>query len=243
QTDARVAAARLATDERRVAVAESQRELLEVRLQDMVVRAPYEGRVVTRHSEPGEWIKPGEPIVTLVSSGRIEAWLNVPERYSQSIDQQRVSVVATGVPDPIEPLSTKVVSDFDVRTRTFPLVLTLDDQQGRLASGMSVGAWLPVGKYEHRLAVPKDAVIRSGRTAYVYKAVDQQGSTLAVQTPISIAYETGDAMMLAGGDLSEGDRVVVEGNERLLPGMPITVAVPAENRLSADRQYVTADKR
>lgn len=243
QTDVAVAAARLATAERRVTEAESQLELLEVRLDDMVVRAPYDGRVVARHSEPGEWIKSGEPFVTLVSSGQVEAWLDVPERYAQTLDRQRVSIVATGIEEPIVSRSAKVVPDFDTRTRTFPLVLTLDDQQGRLAPGMSINAWLPVGKLEHRLAVPKDAVIRSGRTAYVYKAVEQEGSTVAVQTPISIAFETGDALMLAGGDLREGDRVIVEGNERLTPGMPVTLATPTDSQRSGDEKYAAARKR
>ena len=237
-----VAKTQLAVDERRVAVVENQLQLLEVRLQDMVVRAPYDGRVVKRHAEPGEWIHPGEPFVTLISSGQIEAWLDVPERFAPTHSQEQLRVVVAGIDEPIVSISTKVVPDVDARTRTFPLVLTLDDEQGRLSPGMSVDAWLPVGERRRRLAISKDAVVRSGRSAYVYKAVERQGVTVAVQVPIVIAFETGDAVILAGDDLAEGDRVVVEGNERLMPGAPIIVASPARVRLQGDDQYVIRER-
>ena len=37
--------------------------------------------MVVRHAEPGEWVKPGDPLITMVSV-RLEAWLQVPERFA-----------------------------------------------------------------------------------------------------------------------------------------------------------------
>src|SRR5690606_20835465 len=109
ETTAAVAAAQLTMDQRRVTEVESQLRLLEVRLADMVVTAPYDGRVVERHAEPGEWIRPGEPFVTLVSTGQVEAWLDVPERFAQTLGQNQLEVEVPGFSQPLASLATKRV--------------------------------------------------------------------------------------------------------------------------------------
>lgn len=226
QMQAAVAKAQLAAERHRVAEIEGQLQLLEVRLGDAVVKAPYDGRVVERHAQPGEWIRAGEPFVTLVSLGQIEAWVDVPERYAPNIDlnNDSISVAVAGTELNAPALSVKRVPLVDPRARTFPLVLTLNDEQGVLTPGMSVDAWLPVGAKKERLTVPKDAVIREGRTAYVYKTVAGTENTTAVQAPVEVLFETGRTAVVDGNSLRAGDRVIVEGNERLLPGLPVNVA-------------------
>jgi predicted deacylase len=61
--------------------------LLQVRLDDTTIAAPFDGYVIERHVEPGEWVRPGDPIITLVSAGIIEAWIEVPERFAGDIAQ------------------------------------------------------------------------------------------------------------------------------------------------------------
>jgi RND family efflux transporter MFP subunit len=216
ETSASVAEAQLNVAEKRLAEIEGQLALLNVRLADVVVRAPYDGIVVERHAQPGEWIHPGEPFVTLVSSGEIEAWLDVPERFAQTLGESGLKVVVQGVEEPIPMRLAKRVPDVHSRTRTFPLVLTLDDQAGRLAPGMSVDAWLPVGPRKRWLTVPKNAVIRNGRAAYVYKIVEQDGQSTAAQSPVQIAFETGERGRIVRwrpGRWRPGDR----GRQRAAP--------------------------
>ncbi|QDU39520.1 Multidrug resistance protein MdtA precursor [Maioricimonas rarisocia] len=231
-----VAQAQLESEQRRSGEINSQIELLQIRLDDMTVRAPYNGRIVERHTEPGEWIRAGAPFVTMVSSGQVEAWLEVPERFlhglvagdtseasSLQVDVAELSVNVRGSDRSYPVLSAKRVPDVQARARTFPLVLTLDDANGALTPGMSVDAWIPVGSREPVLTVPKDAVIRSGRTEYVFKATEMDGTVTAVQAPVSVQFETGSLAVIVAENLADGDRVVVEGNERLTSGAPIMV--------------------
>lgn len=248
ETQVAVAEAMLLTEQSRLVETESQLELLEVRLEDMVVRAPYDGQVVERHTEPGEWIKAGEPFITLVSTGQIEAWLDVPERYTESLTA--ASSVALTLDGPVmvevggrqgkyEAKQAKRIPDINARTRTFAIVLTLDDPSGVLTPGMSVDAWLPVGDRETRLTVPKDAVIRSGHRTVVYKAMSQPEGMTAVELPVEVLFETGGRAIVQADSLAEGDQVIVEGNERLFPGTAITVAT-AEPTLKAGEEIATS---
>ena len=65
--------------------ATSRMDLLDIRYHDLDILAPFDGRVIARHVEPGEWLVPGQAVVTLVSTGTIEAWLQVPERYAADV--------------------------------------------------------------------------------------------------------------------------------------------------------------
>lgn len=240
ETAVAVAQAQLDAEQRRSAEIQSLIDLVQIRLDDMTVRAPYNGRIVERHTEPGEWIRAGEPFVTMVSSGQVEAWLEIPERYlhgliagetSQAgplrLDVSALAVNVRGSDRSYPVLSARRVADVQNRARTFPLVLTLDDANGALTPGMSVDAWIPVGPRKPQLTVPKDAVIRSGRTEYVFKANEADGALTAAQVPVTVLYETGEFAVIASDALSDGDPVVVEGNERLTSGAPILIVESA----------------
>ncbi|MEW4451525.1 efflux RND transporter periplasmic adaptor subunit [Bremerella sp. JC817] len=232
ETELAIAQAKLDTDRRRLDEIRRQLELVQVRLDDTIVRAPYDGQVIMRHTEPGEWIRAGEPFVTLVSTGIVEAWLEIPERYAGIVSQysQNVPVTIVGSDRKFVSASAKRVHEVHPRTRTFQYVLTIDSDDAMLTPGMSVEAWLPTGPAEPALTVPKDALIRSAGLAYVFKAVPGEAGPTAVRTPVSVKFQTGSLAVIESAQLAEGDMVVVEGNERLFPGMPIAVTDVAEDQ-------------
>ncbi|MEM9587742.1 MAG: efflux RND transporter periplasmic adaptor subunit, partial [Planctomycetota bacterium] len=214
QADAKVAEADIVSAERRIERLKQSIRLLDVRLSDTVVHAPYDATVVTRHVEPGDWVQPGEPLLTLVSTGEIEAWLEVPERYVEALenfgDQVVVRSRATGRDTVV--LSTRRVAEVNQRVRTIRFVVNLANADGLLTSGMSVDGWIAVTGQQPQTVVPKDAVIRSGQDTYVYR-VDAQSN--AQRVPVKVLFETTRAIAIAANDLQVGDQVIVEGNERL----------------------------
>lgn len=218
--------AQLAAAQKVVDSTARQVELLEIRLADTDVKAPFDARVVSRHVEPGEWIQPGEPLVTLISAGHIEARLEVPERYAESllsgVKELYVEIAADGRSLPS--LDVRPVPDIDPRARTFQVFVTLDNTSGELAPGMSVNAWVPTSEKKLALLAPKDAVIRNGRNAYVYRVENGDTST-AQRQPVTVLFAQDDELALTPEQgLTAGDQVIVEGNERLFPGTQVAVA-------------------
>ncbi|MCA9256276.1 MAG: efflux RND transporter periplasmic adaptor subunit, partial [Phycisphaerales bacterium] len=135
---ARVEAARRAINE-----GQRQVELLRIRLEDMTIRAPFHARVVQRHVDPGEWINPGDAVVTLVSTGAIEARLEVPERFASAVTRnaERIYADIVSLDETIPSTKVRMIPDVDPQARSFHLVLTLDDPDDQMAPGMSVVAW------------------------------------------------------------------------------------------------------
>jgi len=202
-------------------------ELLDIRIADAVVRAPFDAQVVARHAEVGQWTRPGDPLVTLVSAGALEAWLELPERFIGRFDGSATSLellieasgtILTGV----RPRSIPTV---DERARTFRLVLDVPAAavaQHGLRPGMSISGIVPLGEQAEHLVVPKDAVLRRGENSLVALVGDDGIAQLA---PVRVLFAHGEGFAveaLVPGGLAVGQLVVVEGNERLFPGTPVT---------------------
>jgi RND family efflux transporter MFP subunit len=211
--------------------ATSRLELLAVRLEDLVVRAPFDGRVVARHVEPGEWAAAGAHVVTLVSSGEIEAWLQVPERFADSVRGKEIPVSIKATGKTVISTSLTIIPEAEVATRTFQVVATLANPDGTLLPGLSVSAEFPVTSREERLTVPVNAIKQGYAGAGIFIPMEKEGSPmpLAQRLPVEVLFqENGVAYIIAEG-LKAGDQVVVEGNERLFPFQPLNIQVREEN--------------
>jgi len=226
-TQLAAATARVEAGRRAISEGQRQADLLRIRLGDMTVRAPFDAQVVARHVDAGEWIEPGEPIVTLASTGAIEARLEVPERFADPVTRHadRIYAEVIGAGRTVPSTAVRVIPDVDPRARSFRVVLTLENPDGTLAPGMSVTAWIPTSTEAEHLTVPKSAVVRSGSDAYVYRtAQDAHGASTAARTPVTVLFDWKDRVVVTAGTLRAGDSVVVEGNERIAPGATLALA-------------------
>ena len=208
---------------------EARAALLRERIEDTEVRAPWAGRVIAKLTEVGQWLAIGDQVVELVSMTELEAWLLVPQQYfgvlEKSAHHIELRVDATG--KTLVSKSFLSIPLIDARGRNFDVVADLI-QDGRLAAGMSVTAWVPTGDRVPSLLVPRSAILRGETGSYVYVAMPgtegQPG--MAMMTPVVVTYSVGDEAVVRSRDLSAGAQVVTEGNERLYPMAPI-IAMPA----------------
>lgn len=224
ETAEAVARSRLAQAEQALLLTGARLRLLERRLDDLVVRAPYSGLVVQRHADPGEWLAEGAPVVELVSA-ELEAWIDVPQQVLGQLggaDQPTVRIDATGQELPL--VDPRIVPDVDPRGRSFRLVARLPHAAGHvLAPGMSLTATVPTGERRERLTLPVDAILRNEAGTYVYAALGGGPESPPVATPImvDVAFVSQGRAVLRDARLEPGTLVVVEGNERLSPMAPL----------------------
>ncbi len=218
-------------------------ELMTVRSRDLEILAPFDGRIVARHVEPGEWLAVGNPVATLVSTGRIEAWLSVPERFANTIaeDARNLDVVseASGATSTITNLRT--VADIDPITRLFSVVATIDNSDDHMVAGMAITVDLPVGKAAEHLSIPADALVVTRNEAYVFRPNPGQASQPPTAEKVSVRelFRSNGRVYVESETLRLGDMVVTEGNERLFPGTPLITA-PADSKKGINTSPVTA---
>lgn len=231
ERDAAVAASRVLVAERGLRRLQARVDRLRLQVEETIVRAPFDGIIVSRDVQVGEWANPGDSICALVSTGRIEAWLDIPERYSYAAiteaNQLEIEVGTLGVR--LAPLSKRVIPDVDPRSRRYTLIVELEPGSHPLAPGMSVTAQVPSARLTQQLRMPTDAVLRDGGGYFVYKVVPNPrgDGQFVVPVTVTVGFGRGDDLYVDSSDLVDGDRVVVEGNERLRPMSPVRIATDA----------------
>ena len=202
----------------------------EERMARLVIYAPFDGTVVAKRAELGQLVGPGTPMVDIISRGRIDARFLVPE---SSIERIRVGDSLPVYVDPLEeefPGKVALLVPYGpTASRTFPVRVSLDDQQGRLKAGMSVATHVRTADKVEGLVVPRDAVLIRPDTATVWVALPTgDGKPMTVQpVPVDVTarmrHEYAVASQTIEGQalLGDGSLVVVEGAEQLVPGMAV----------------------
>jgi multidrug efflux system membrane fusion protein len=132
-------------------------------------------------------------------------------------------------PGPIGGAPTKGTLTFidnavDTATGTVTLKATFANTDGGLWAGQFASTTLRLFVEQNALVVPTQAVVTGQRGTYVY-VVD--GDT-AKQRPVSIERTAGGVAIVASG-LSDGARVVTDGQSRLTPGARVMIRSPNDS--------------
>lgn len=223
------ARAKVQADRARLDSAVAARDRATREMERLAVVAPFDGVVVEKLTEVGQWMTPGAPVARIISRGAIDAVLNVPERLVNVVevgDEVDVTVDALGQTYTGEVVSLTPFGPS--AARTFPMKVRLDDDGGRLKAGMSVTAALPVKQQRQVLTVPRSSVQFRGQNQTVWVGQSAQGPMpVAAPVNVEVLFGVGDRYAVAPeagvGDsaLTDGATVVVEGAERLFPTQPL----------------------
>jgi membrane fusion protein (multidrug efflux system) len=199
---------------------EAEIELLKDDIQKKKVMAPFAGFVAKEHTEVGEWIEVGGPVVTLVDLERIKITIDVPERYAVQLSRKSsVRVLIASISnEPSMGEISGILPEGDPQARTFPVHVSLLNPGFKIRSGMETKATFNLGTQKNALLVPKDAIITAGTNRLVYVVASSVAQLVNVQVT---GYYDGNVSV--EGPLKPGDRVVIRGNERLMPGQPVQI--------------------
>lgn len=222
--------ARLANTELegRIAQLEAQRSVvlaeiegLEVELSHHLISAPFAGTVVERHVSKGDFIGVGTTAITLSDPSSLEFHLDCPESVTFSSPPSQLSLsLASG--QSLQGVDIKVSPVVDPRSKTWRLYGRIGTASTLARDGVSVEAEVPGSQRIKAITIPIDALLKNEAGAFVYKVVPGQMGEMALPIPVKVQFRTGGSVVVAPGGLAPGDRVVVEGNERLFPMMPVS---------------------
>lgn len=162
-----VSAARKAA-QARVASAQADLAQAEEQLDYTVVRAPYGGVVVQRHVEPGESIRPGQPIMTGYAPDSLRVSASVPQSIIARLRQRREARVLLLEDGSSLPLERITIHPFaNPQNHGFPVRLDLSPGHRQLYPGMLVKVALSVGEIS-RLLVPRQALVSRSEVNALY---------------------------------------------------------------------------
>ncbi len=195
-------------------------QAIEARLADTLIKAPFGGVVGLRNVSVGSYVKPGDIITTLDDIQVLNGDFTIPERYLGVLKPGlKLSVQVAAYPD--ERFAGEVASvdtRVDPVTRAVKVRAELQNADGRLRPGMLMSVALLVAERD-ALAVPESALVSQGDKRFVFR-IDAENKAQRVEVKTGLVLP-GRVEILDG--LAEGDRVVIQGTNKVVPGQPVAI--------------------
>ncbi len=186
------------------------------RLRNTTVRAPFDGTVVERFIQSGEYLGTGMAVVRLVNTQRLEVKAQAPVNLAARLKPGMEVAIREGEAE-LRQSVRAVVPVGDESSRQFEVRVALDATRWPIGSALQVG--LPSAEPRDVVAVPRDAlVLRPSETFVVRVAADDT----AQRVPVRTGSAQGELVEVIG-DVQAGDRLVVRGGERIAPGQKVKV--------------------
>ncbi|MGE0552721.1 MAG: efflux RND transporter periplasmic adaptor subunit [Gemmatimonadales bacterium] len=201
--------------------ARAQYELLKLRLDRTVVRAPFTGVAGQRLASLGDYVNTSTRLITLQTVNPQRAVFQVPERYAErlALRQQIAFRVAAltgrefrGTVDFVDPR-------VELPGRTITVKALVQNPKRELQAGMFLEVRLETDRRPNATVIPEDAVIpaQAGNVVWVVNGekVDRRPVELGVRTPGFVEVR----------GVEPGEMVVVGGAERLNPASTVKATV------------------
>lgn len=194
---------------------------LEIQLEKSATKAPFDGLVLERLVDRGEWVNPGTPVAVLARNDAVDVLLHVPENVLPYIKEGQQLSTKVGGRD-IQGAVQAIIPRGDVATRTFPVKIRAVNN-GSLAQGMEARVRVPAGEKREAVLVPRDGVLLAMGQNSVWVVFGDKAVSIPVEVTAYLDKDVAVSSLDPAMPLKPGMQVVVKGNERLRPGQSVVV--------------------
>jgi RND family efflux transporter MFP subunit len=209
---------------------EVTQENVEYLRENTVIEAPFNGIVSGKYFESGEMYS-GTPVATIgksailsvIQTNPLKAVVNISETYIPMIENgMKVSLKADVYPGK-EFTGTifRVHPTVDPQTRTFQTEVRVANNNQLLRPGMFCRMEIDLEKTE-ALVLPALAVLKMQGSNVRYLFVEKNG--VAQRVIVKLGERFDDKVEIISDELTEGDHIIISGQERLLDQMEVEVA-------------------
>lgn len=233
----KAARAKSGLDQAEVAVQKAKLELSRSR-----VRAPFSGRVANVKVQPGQWVRPGDELMTVVELSRVKVDVQVLEGQIAFLTPGRSARVHfAAFPDEsftgrIETINPMV----DQATRSARVVVSVPNPDGKLLPGMYARVSLDARRFADRVMVPRSAILERDRRKMLFVfEPSEEGSTrgFAKWRYVTTGLENDTHVEIISSDdtemVSAGEIVLTGGHHTLVHDARVRVTEKAANESDA----------
>jgi multidrug efflux system membrane fusion protein len=201
------------------------------------VVAPVSGRIGLRLVDQGNYVTPGDAIVVIAQLKPISVIFTVAEDNLPEI-KKRLNTVET-LPVTVFNRSGHIQlatgklrtldNQIDTATGTVKLRADFSNEEDNLFPNQFVNVTLLIDQLHDTTVIPTAAIQRGVPGTFMYLVNADNSVTVR---PVTLGPTSGDRVAVAAG-LSAGDRVVVDGADKLRDGAKVSLRAPANGGASS----------
>lgn len=224
---ARVAALEAQRDELRIQMAQIQAlrtdvRLAQKRMNDTMLRAPFDGSVSARLASPGQYVKDNATIVTLVKTWPLRLRVEVPESDAASARiGTTLEFTTDAAPGAVfHAVVRELNPSLDARSRTLVAEGRIQENDARLRPGSFGQVKLAAQKGVAVTVVPREAIYSIAGLTKLFAVRDGK----AEEVKFVPGQEMGGWVEIANSPLKPGDRIAVNNLGSLYSGRAVEAA-------------------
>jgi membrane fusion protein (multidrug efflux system) len=200
---------------------QAETELVQARLDDTRLRAPFSGVISERHVDVGDYVQAGTQLATLHRVSQMEIAFSLPERFmGRAKVNQPVAVTVGAFPERSFAGKVYFVSpQIDETTRDFLVKATVENPAGLLKPGAFGTAVVTIDVREDVCVVPEQALVAT-REGYITFVVDGQ---TARRREVQVGLRESGTVEIRSG-LKPGELVVIEGQLSVSDGTTVKLS-------------------
>lgn len=198
---------------------EADINLIEARISETELRAPFDGIIGLRYLSEGAYATPSTKIAKLIKISPIKIEFSIPERYASEIKiGYPVTFQVDGSNKDYDASVYAVDPKINIDTRTIVLRALYPNTREELKSGRYASITLQMSHVENAIAIPSEALIpeMDGEKVFLYK------SGKASSVNVEIGLRTESQIQITNG-LHFGDTLLVTGILQLREELPIVL--------------------
>jgi membrane fusion protein (multidrug efflux system) len=214
-----------------VDISKADVRIAQVALDKKRIYSPFSGKLGIRQVDLGQYVAPGDNIVTLLSLERLYLDFTLPEaNFNDLVDKQSLEFKVRSYPDQLFKARVEAWNpQLDVNTRNVTIRAVVENQRGLLAPGMFADISLNSQRQLPVVTVPETSIFYNiyGEAIYV---LELQPATEGVAEPdnrlaarqVNVLYRR-DGIAGVKSGLVAGDVVVTSGQLKLYPSLRVSI--------------------
>lgn len=189
-------------------------------LNQKITTAPFSGVLGVFHVQIGDYVKAGDPLVTLINTSQLRADYQLPESFFPELKlDQLVTITSSTYPKKVfygtvSFISPTVNSD----THSISIQALVPNDMKLLLPGMFVHVSHQISVSKNTAVVPEEAIQADVKGYYVYKVMGDKVGQIYIKIGARLDNQ---AQVLSG--LKIGDTIVVAGQQKLDDGSVVRV--------------------
>lgn len=187
---------------------------------DTKITAPFSGYITAQNTELGAYVNVGAAIAGIADISELKVVLDVSETNAYELRQgQQINVTTDVHPEARYTGKISNISPKASASHTYPVeVLISNNGKDKLKAGTYVNVSVNMGKSGKALMIPREAIVSSVKDPSVYVIAGNTAKLVKINTGRSF---NSNLEVVAG--LSEGDKVVTNGQINLIDGAKVSV--------------------
>ncbi|CAM3596141.1 efflux RND transporter periplasmic adaptor subunit [Pseudomonas wadenswilerensis] len=192
------------------------------------IRAPFAGVLGIRKVDLGQYISPGDSVVTLTQLSRLYVNFSLPEQAAAQLQPgQLINLKVDAWPQrPFQATVTTLEPQIDPGARSMQVQATLDNPELLLKPGMFANVSVELPSLADVLSVPETAISYNAYGNSLFVLRENNGQLNVEQVFVKLGARRNDRVVVLDA-INANDRVVVSGQIRLSNGMPVRLTQDA----------------